>query len=284
VSVCTRRTNYIDLETRGRGPYPCSSHPHRVYIIYGDNLQLATFAIGPSRYLLFGIISETMANAPQGKRVQHQHQDLRQDLLVDPLPSDVMLGRGRAFLRHPGNQRLNTVVKLNINRYLNAANRNEKTSITEEIVHIIQTYGSPPGRFLRYKPKSGGWYEVDDEEARVKVSHTVRYRRKCNEIHEVSESTDSSLSHSGEQSDTIVSGDHASSLEEATLPVCGAHQLQRVKSAVSNSTTIPILFDEAMLTDLECDAAILADLGTDIICLSSEQDSYDPNQHGDFIF
>jgi hypothetical protein len=220
-----------------------------------------------------------MVDAHQGKSVQHQV--LRQDLLVDPLPSDVMLGRGRASLHHPGNKRLNTVVKMNMQRYLNAAKRNEKTWITEEIVGIIQTYGSPPGRFLRYKPKAGGWYEVDDEEARVKVSHTVRYRRRCIERHEVSESTDSSLSLSGEQPDT--------SVEEEMSPVHGAHRLQPVKPVVtpSNSTSSPLsplLFDAAMLTDLEYDAAIFADLAPDIICVSHEQDSYDFDQHGNFIF
>jgi hypothetical protein len=213
--------------------------------------------------------------APQGI-VSVQHQDLRQDLLVDPLPSDVMLGRGRAFLRHPGNMRLNTVVNMNMQRYLNAGSRNEKTWITEEIVEIIQTCGNRPGRFLRYKPKAGGWYEVDDEEARVKVSHTVRYRRRCMERHEISESTDSSLSLSGEQPDTVA--------EEAMSSVRGAPQPQRVTSDVSNTSTASrLLFNATMLADLECDAAIFPDLGSDISCVTPE-DSYDFDQHGAFLF
>jgi hypothetical protein len=212
--------------------------------------------------------------APQGISVKHQ--DLRKDLLVvDPLPSDVMLGRGRAFLRHPGNMRLNTVVRMNMQRYLNAGSRNEKTWITEEIVEIIQTYGNPPGRFLRYKPKAGGWYEVDDEEARVKVSHTVRYRRRCMEKHEISESTDSSLSLSGgDQPDTVA--------EEAMPPVCDAPQPERIPSGVSNSTTSTLLFNATMLADLECDATIFPDLGSDIICVTPEN-SHDFEQRGVFL-
>jgi hypothetical protein len=57
--------------------------------------------------------------------------------------------------------------------------RNEKTLITQEIVQITKGIGSAPGRFLQHDPKAGGWLEVDDEAARVKVSHAMRYRVKC---------------------------------------------------------------------------------------------------------
>lgn len=236
------------------------------YSILIYNLRLFfidNFAIG-----LYKILNETMANEPQGQSAQQQ--DLKQDLLVDPLPSDVMLGRGRAFLRHPGNQRLNTVVQKNMDRYLKARNRNEKTLITVEIVQIVQTYGTPPARFLRYKAKTRGWYEVDDEEARVKVSHTVRYRRRCIERHDVSESTESLSSHSGEEPVTVV--------EQTMSPVSGAHQLQHVNAGVNNSASSPL-----MLADLESDAAIFTDLGSDFVSLPSEQRS-DFNQYGDFVF
>jgi hypothetical protein len=231
-----------------------------------------------------------MVNSRQGKSVQHQ--DLRQDLLVDPMPSDVMLGRGRAFLHHPGNRRLNAVVKMNMQRYLKATNRNEKTWITEEIVQIIQKCGSPPGRFLRYKPKAGGWYEVDDEEARVKVSHTVRYRRRCFERHEVSESTDSEGNEVSESTDSSLSlnGEEPdSSVEEPMSPVYSSHQVQPVKPVVTPSNSpssplIPFLFDAVMLAELDFDAAIFTDLGPDISCVTHEQDSYDFDQHGNFIF
>jgi hypothetical protein len=227
-----------------------------------------------------------MADASQGK--SGQRQDLRQYLhvLVDPLPSDVMLGRGRSFLHHPGNKRLQTVVEMNKHRYLNAANRKEKTCITQEIVHIIQTYGNVPGRFLRYDAKAGGWYQVDDHEARVKVSHAIRYRTKYNDSHaEVSESTDSLSSLSDEEPDTSLLVDQLLPSEEADFTMCGAHQPERVQSCVSTSTTSPLLSDAAMLASLELDnAAILADLRSDILCLPPKEDSYDPDHHhGDFI-
>jgi hypothetical protein len=237
-----------------------------------------------------------MADATQGKSA-----DLH--VLVDPLPSDVMLGRGRSFLRHPGNKRLKTVVEMNTQRYLNATNRNEKTCITQEIVRIIQTYGTVPGRFLRHDAKAGGWYQVDDHEARVKVSHAVRYRTKCNDSHaevsesndslssytdshaEVSESTDSLSSYSDEETDTVMWADELLSSEEAVLTVCAAHQPQRVHSCVSTNTTSDLLSDAVLLASLERDhAAILANLGSEILCLPPKEDIYDPDQeHGDFI-
>jgi hypothetical protein len=107
------------------------------------------------------------------------HEDHKQAFPVNPQPSDIMLGRGRSFLSHPGNQRMDMVVSMNTVRYLKAVKRNEKTLITQEIVQITKGIGSAPGRFLQHDPKAGGWLEVDDEAARVKVSHAMRYRVKC---------------------------------------------------------------------------------------------------------
>jgi hypothetical protein len=88
---------------------------------------------------------------------------------------DVLLGRGRTHLRHPGNERMRTVANMHSMRY-NATNlRKEKTAITQEIVEIIQSSGDPPGRFLGFDHAADGWVKVGDEVARRKVSHAIRY-------------------------------------------------------------------------------------------------------------
>jgi hypothetical protein len=99
------------------------------------------------------------------------------NLIIDPQPSDVMLGRGRKYLRNPGNIRLLSVLNMHIVQYENASNRTEKTETTHEIVKIMQTWAGRC-RFLKYDSDAGGYYEVADEVARVKVGTALRYALK----------------------------------------------------------------------------------------------------------
>ena len=91
-----------------------------------------------------------------------------------PGPFDVMLGRGRRSNYHPGNIRLRGMCDDSKELY-NASAKKGKTQITEKIVKAIKV----SGRFL--KEDGFGWVEVDDEVARLKVSHTFRDRSKNNE-------------------------------------------------------------------------------------------------------
>jgi hypothetical protein len=60
-------------------------------------------------------------------------------------------------------------------RYNAATLRKEKTAITQEIVEIIQTSGDPPGRFIQLDQEADWWVQVEDEVARRKVGHSIRY-------------------------------------------------------------------------------------------------------------
>ena len=94
-----------------------------------------------------------------------------------PRKFDVLLGRGRAHASHPGNKRLQIVVNVNKDWYNASNSRHEKTRITENIVNQIKRCGVETGRFL--KPDGqGGWIEVNDDVARIKVSQTLRYTRR----------------------------------------------------------------------------------------------------------
>jgi hypothetical protein len=110
-----------------------------------------------------------------------KHQTLPAPVNLDPF--DVILGRGRAYLLHPGNTRMQTLVSDNLARYQSAIMRIEKARITKEIVQTIKTCGDQPSRFLGYDARAGRWTEVD----RVKVGAALRYQHKANNAYAVSE-------------------------------------------------------------------------------------------------
>lgn len=54
--------------------------------------------------------------------------------------------------------------------------RSEKTRITEAIVNQIKCCGTERGRFLEHDPFIGGWVEIKDEDARLRISQKLRYK------------------------------------------------------------------------------------------------------------
>eukprot|EP00934_Nitzschia_sp_Nitz4_P002635 Nitzschia sp. Nitz4//scaffold95_size97785//45877//47543//NITZ4_004667-RA/size97785-augustus-gene-0.107-mRNA-1//-1//CDS//3329560472//2625//frame0 len=87
--------------------------------------------------------------------------------------NDVLLGRGRHAMDHEGNTKFRKLVDVYMSKY-EAADRFEKTCIAEAIVHIIQDSN---GRFLK-RGLDSALVEVDGTEARKKVAHAFRNRRK----------------------------------------------------------------------------------------------------------
>jgi hypothetical protein len=90
-----------------------------------------------------------------------------------PNQDDVLFGRGKTVVEHPGNTRFRQVVDVYMNQY-EAAGRLEKTCIAEIIVRMVK---DSSGRFLK-REDGGEWEEVDDATARKKVAHAFRNRRK----------------------------------------------------------------------------------------------------------
>jgi len=88
-------------------------------------------------------------------------------------PHDVLFGRGKYVVDHPGNMKFRRLVDVYMHKY-EEAERLEKTCIAEAIVQMIQESN---GRFLKKEPGSD-WEEVDGPAARKKVAHAFRNRRK----------------------------------------------------------------------------------------------------------
>jgi hypothetical protein len=164
------------------------------------------------------------------------NQALLASLTLEPF--DVILGRGRSHLHHPGNMRMKTLVRAARPRYKKAVTtRIQKTRITQEIVQAIQTSGDQPGRFLRHNARDGGWTQVDDEVARVKVGNAIRYKKEPSGAQVISDSLKSSHRRMGTSPDE-------EALSSETARNISLRQEQQVKN------NIPLLSDEEILANL----------------------------------
>lgn len=133
--------------------------------------------------MTFGIPSDTLPILPTGDRRLEGHQQFIQKIrrletlndniqrILIPGTCDVLLGRGKPLQKHSGNLRYHLIVESFQDRY-ETASKLEKTNISKEIVEEIKRSG---GRFL--KQDKCGWVEIDDDDARYKVSHTFRNHR-----------------------------------------------------------------------------------------------------------
>jgi hypothetical protein len=110
------------------------------------------------------------------KMCQTREQYIKQkklDTVMLPLPSDVLLGRGKTIVEHTGNIRLHAIVEECLPAYNSSKNNLEKNTLASEIVERIK---STPGRFL--SKDYGVWVEVDDDISRGKVSRLFRTQRQ----------------------------------------------------------------------------------------------------------
>ncbi|KAL3935758.1 MAG: hypothetical protein SGBAC_008788 [Bacillariaceae sp.] len=87
-----------------------------------------------------------------------------------PSNDDILLGRGKPFQNHPGNQRMLKIVDEHKERYL-SEKRDKKRAIVEEVLDIIQKNGA---RFLKRIDHGEYWREVESTVSFEKVSHALR--------------------------------------------------------------------------------------------------------------
>jgi hypothetical protein len=106
-----------------------------------------------------------------------------------PEHKDLLFGRGRPIMRHPGNALLRNLLQARYQEYDEAPTRTEKTKIAWSIVCQLQQSSC---RFLKEDP-IGYWVEVSSEIARQKVSVAFRDLRKNLEDNMVQQAKTSSL-------------------------------------------------------------------------------------------
>jgi hypothetical protein len=88
-------------------------------------------------------------------------------------PVDVLFGRGKLVLEHPGNVRFRLLIDNYMGKY-EVSSKLRKTCIARIVVQMVV---DDSGRFLK-RLNAGEWEEVDYETARNKVASTFRNRRR----------------------------------------------------------------------------------------------------------
>lgn len=91
----------------------------------------------------------------------------------EPGYDDVVLGRGMANAWRPGNARFLRAVDGNIVRYVTSRTNKEKGNIIHDLFTSVLL---AKGRFL-CETKDRTFQEMGEVEAKVKISHCLRYRR-----------------------------------------------------------------------------------------------------------
>ncbi|KAG7362085.1 hypothetical protein IV203_025751 [Nitzschia inconspicua] len=88
-----------------------------------------------------------------------------------PAATDILCGRGKAFANHPGNKSFSDVIKRNLDRYIDAPKRQDKSLVVASVVSEILNYGA---RFVKKEKVSGRWYQMNEDQAHEKTGHAIR--------------------------------------------------------------------------------------------------------------
>jgi hypothetical protein len=97
----------------------------------------------------------------------------------EPSEIDVLCGQDATFLQHTGNKLLRYQMDLVLEEYKQCDDRRRKITLIDKIIEVMRkNYCS---RFLRQRPGTSEWEEIDQQSIRDKVSHALRFaaRRRC---------------------------------------------------------------------------------------------------------
>lgn len=92
--------------------------------------------------------------------------------MITPKTHDILLGRGKTYQNHEGNQRFRAIIAVHIPKYADKqTTRDEKTRIVESIVEDIYQGGCS---FLKQELPSCVWFEIGYQKVKDKVGHALR--------------------------------------------------------------------------------------------------------------
>jgi hypothetical protein len=87
--------------------------------------------------------------------------------------ADIICGRDKLSVHHPGNRRFRILIQMYGARYQSSKTRKEKTEITRTIIEMVHNYG---GRFVKLTADET-FVQLQMAEIHDKVSHALRSTR-----------------------------------------------------------------------------------------------------------
>lgn len=134
-----------------------------------DNVQQSHAITG----MKAGTILEQASVAPTLSATENPN-DLWLPADYEPTNLDICSGRGKAFWNHSGNVAFRNLIQSQVEVYINAPTKAEKSAIVVAIVDELRRQGC---KFLKQEKAPNGemvWNDIGDAFAREKVGHSLR--------------------------------------------------------------------------------------------------------------
>lgn len=93
------------------------------------------------------------------------------EVIAKPTQNDILCGKEKQCLRHPGSRRFREVIESYHERYRNTNRKGDKMNLTKEILAALSRSSA---RFLKFNNEANGWEELTEIAARDKISHALR--------------------------------------------------------------------------------------------------------------
>lgn len=170
-------------------------------------------------------------------------QQQQQQFCIQPTEQDILCGRGRAHVHHPGNRKFAQLIQSNSQRYIESPRRIERTLLVAFLVQKILDDGS---RFLKEdKRGTGQWTEMNIDQAHEKVGHAIRdllKKRKATTIIN-NKSSDHAIVHETKKRRQKHQPQEGSSSASTTTIICAnvvsEDEEQRRHEYAATNTTLP---------------------------------------------
>lgn len=89
----------------------------------------------------------------------------------EPTSKDILCGRGKGNLRHEGNQYFMKIIRANLQRYIDAPKRIDKSLVVSLIVSSLKDDGYS---FVRQDTKTRRWFQLSEPQVHEKTGHAIR--------------------------------------------------------------------------------------------------------------
>eukprot|EP00977_Amphora_coffeiformis_P015328 scaffold4510_cov183-Amphora_coffeaeformis.AAC.13 len=158
--------------------------------------------------------------------------------VTEPTEMDILCSKDKSVAKHPGNLVFRERIEQGTADYSTAVSKQEKMKITRDIVTFMQqNYGS---RFL--KQKGDAWVEINNQMARDKVSHALRFAAKNANGGANNSTTTNNKKKSKMTRQRSMSSQSLESSHSSQSSVVSEEQLVPIKTADVGAAPLPSIF------------------------------------------